>query len=107
MALNKEKKECKEMQNKCYIDYKNKRLYYDDNYLIIRGVSSSSLLNDSLTIFFNHDFVKEKFKEEKIHKYQIDIKNIKEINYWNLQENYLKRLNLYLLVLLLIFYLYL
>ena len=57
----------------------NKRLYYDDNYLIIRGVSSSSLLNDSLTIFFNHDFVKEKFKEEKIHKYQIDIKNIKEI----------------------------
>ena len=57
----------------------NKRFYYDDNYLIIRGVSSSSLLNDSLTIFFNHDFVKEKFKEEKIHKYQIDIKNIKEI----------------------------
>ena len=57
----------------------NKRFYYDDNYLIIKGVSSSSLLNDSLTIFFNHDFVKEKFKEEKIHKYQIDIKNIKEI----------------------------
>lgn len=57
----------------------NKRFYYDDNYLIIRGVSSSSLLNDSLTIFFNHDFVKEKYKEKKIHKYQIDIKNIKEI----------------------------
>ena len=57
----------------------NKRFYYDDNYLIIRGVSSSSLLNDSLSIFFNYDFVKEKYKEEKINKYQIDIKNMKDI----------------------------
>ena len=57
----------------------NKRFYYDDNYLIIRGVSSSSLLNDSLSIFFNYDFVKEKYKEEKINEYQIDIKNMKDI----------------------------
>ena len=57
----------------------NKRFYYDDNYLIIRGVSSSSLLNDSLSIFFNYDFVKEKYKEEKINKYQIDIKNMKDV----------------------------
>ena len=58
----------------------NKRFYYEDNYLIIRGVSSSSFLNDSLTIYFNYNFVMEKFKEEKINTYQIDIKDIKEID---------------------------
>ena len=58
----------------------NKRFYYDENYLIIRGVSSSSLLNDSLTIFFNYELTKKELKNVKSNKMQIDIKNIENIN---------------------------
>ena len=58
----------------------NKRFYYDDQYLIIRGVSKSSLLNDSLTIYFNYNYVKEKYQNIKVNSYQIDIKNINKIS---------------------------
>lgn len=50
------------------------------NNLKIVGVSHSSLMNDSLIIFFDYNLISDYLENIKINDYQIDVKDIKKID---------------------------
>ena len=58
----------------------NKRFYYNEDYLKITGVSKSSMMNEDLVIYFNYDFIDTYLKDYSISHYQIDIKNLKDLD---------------------------
>ena len=70
----------------------NKRFEFKDEneYLKITGVSSSPFMNDSLIIYFDYNLLSSYLENEEINSYQIDIKNINNIDIIinKLKENY-------------------
>jgi len=60
----------------------NKRFLIKDSneYLKISGVSYSSLMNDSLVIYFDYELISKELKDLNINTFQIDIKDLNKID---------------------------
>ena len=51
-----------------------------DEYLKIVGVSYNAFMNGSLAIYFDHDLISQEINSKKINDYQIDIKDLNNID---------------------------